>query len=78
MTQEHRALENLRAYLQHADQTHLGALVRAVAVELIVRGLPGDAELFGVAYQLARVPRQLAPEPLVRPSISARLDPADG
>jgi len=57
-----RTTANLRAYFAQLDAGGLATHARALAMELIVRGLPGDDKLWDVAYQLSRsAPASAAP-----------------
>jgi len=54
MDPQTRATSNLRTYFAQLDAGGLATHARALALECCSRGLPGDAKLFEVAYQLSR------------------------
>jgi hypothetical protein len=54
MLGQDRTTANLREYFSSLDVGGLALHARALALELVVRGLPGDDKLWDLAYQLSR------------------------
>lgn len=69
MTDEARDLGNVRDYLMRAAHGQLGMVAGALAHELLMRGLPGDGELFAAANALRRLTSEPRGAPLVRPPV---------
>jgi len=72
MNDEARDLSNLVDYLSRATHAQIVTLARALAFELIVRGLPGDAALAQIGRDLARATSTPRAEPFARPSSARR------
>ena len=63
-----RDLDNLTDWLMRASHGQLSMLSLALARELLMRGLPGDAPLFELAAALRRSKSTPRAEPLARPT----------